>query len=145
MKLSANIRYAIRVLFELNGLAEPVSTAFLAERTGLTLRAVENIHAVLRREDITAGTVGARGGIRLCIPLAQISLGRLVSLFDNGVEFAVCCGDRSNDCPNQSGCGIRNAWQSVSQEVQAQLDAISLDAILQQYPKGIHAPGADCL
>lgn len=137
MKLSPNTRYAIRVLFELNGLSEPISTAYLAEKTGMTLRTVENIHAVLRREHITAGTVGAKGGITLLAPLSSISLGKLVSLFDDGVEFAVCCGEKANECPNQSGCEIRNVWTSVSREVQRQLDAISLDAILRQYPEGL--------
>ncbi len=138
MRLSANTRYAIRVLFELNGLPEPVATAFLAEKTGMTLRTVENIHAVLRREGITAGTVGARGGITMVVPLETVSLGRLVSLFDGGVAFAVCCGDKSNDCPNQSECGIRNIWKSVSRDVQRHLDAISLATILHQYPGRPH-------
>ena len=136
MRLSPSTRYAIRVLFALNGLSEPVSTAYLAEKTGMSTRTVENIHALLRRENITAGTVGARGGIRLLTPLASISLGKLVSLFDDGVEFAVCCGDKSNECPNQTGCGIRNVWKDVSRDVQRHLDAISLETILQQYPKG---------
>ena len=138
MRLSPNTRYAIRVLFELGGLSEPVSTAYLAEKTGMSLRTVENIHAVLRRESITAGTVGAKGGIALLVPLESLSLGKLIALFDDGVEFAVCCGDKSNECPNQSGCGIRSAWKAVSWDVQRQLDAISLDAILQQYPQGVH-------
>ncbi|SBV92187.1 Transcriptional regulator (fragment) [uncultured delta proteobacterium] len=138
MKFSPNTRYAIRVLFELGGLSEPVSTAYLAEKTGMSLRTVENIHAVLRRENITAGTVGAKGGIQLLQPLADISLGTLVYLFDDGVEFAVCCGDKSNECPNQAECGIRSVWKTVSSTVQSQLDAISLDAILQQYPTESH-------
>lgn len=137
MKLSPNTRYAIRVLFALNGLSEPISTAYLAEKTGMTLRTVENIHAVLRRGHITAGTVGAKGGITLLTPLAGISLGKLVSLFDGGVEFAVCCGDKANECPNQSGCEVRNVWTSVSREVQRQLDAISLESIVRQYPEGL--------
>jgi Rrf2 family iron-sulfur cluster assembly transcriptional regulator len=138
MRFSPNTRYAIRVLFELSGLSEPVSTACLAEKTGMSLRTVENIHAVLRREEITAGTVGAKGGIALLVPLAKISLGKLVTLFDDGVAFAVCCGDKSNECPNQAGCDIRNVWRTVSHMVQEQLDAISLDAILRQYPTGAH-------
>lgn len=138
MRFSPNIRYAIRVLFELSGLSEPVSTAWLAEKMGMTVRTVENIHAVLRRDAITAGTVGAKGGIHLLVPLENISLGRLVSLFDDGVNFAVCCGDKSNDCPNQNECGIRSVWRAVSQNVQQHLDGIFLDVILREYPKSAH-------
>jgi len=138
MKLSTNTRYAVRILFELQSFHEPVSTSWLAEKTGLTLRTVENIHAVLKRSGITSGTVGARGGIQLVKPLADISLGALVALFDGGVEFAVCCGDKSNDCPNQDGCEIRSVWRTVSSAVQKQLDAVSLDSILRKYPAGAY-------
>ncbi|MDL2328355.1 Rrf2 family transcriptional regulator [Desulfosarcina sp. OttesenSCG-928-A07] len=136
MRFSPNIRYAIRLLFELSSLSEPVSTAWLAEKIGMTVRTVENIHAVLRRENITAGTVGAKGGIRLLVPLEHISLGKLVLLFDSGVDFAVCCGDKSNECPNQDECGIRSVWKAVSRNVQQHLDGIFLDVILRQYPNG---------
>jgi Rrf2 family iron-sulfur cluster assembly transcriptional regulator len=124
------------MLLELGGASEPVASAYLAEKTGMTLRTVENIHAVLRREGITAGTVGPKGGIRLLTPLKDISLGTLVYLFDDGVQFAVCCGDKSNECPNQAGCEIRKVWKAVSGEVQDRLDAISLEAIVRQYPQG---------
>lgn len=134
MKLSPNTRYAIRILFELHGLSAPVSTAWLSEKTGITLRTVENIHAVLKRAGITSGTVGARGGLSLERPLARVSLGQLVSIFDEGVGFAVCCGEKSNDCPNRGHCGIRAAWDGVSMQVQRQLDQITLESILGSYP-----------
>ena len=134
MRLSSNTRYAVRILFELSRLPKPVSTAYLAEKTGMTPRTVENIHAVLRADGLTAGIVGAKGGITLLAPLADISLGELVSLFDNGVEFFACCGDKANECPSRTECGIRSVWKTVSQNVQSHLDNISLDAILQQYP-----------
>lgn len=134
MKLSPNTRYAVRLLFELKGLDQPVSTAFLAEKTGIALRTVETIHSVLRQNGITAGTVGAKGGIMLTVPLRDISLGRLISLLDNGVEFAVCCGEKANECPNQGVCEIRAVWDGVSAGVQRQLDAISLESILCRYP-----------
>lgn len=140
MKFSSNTRYAIRVLFELGGMGEPLSTAYLAEKTGMSLRTVENIHAVLRRNDITAGTVGAKGGIRLLVPLADISLGDLIRLFDDGMEFAVCCGDKANECPNQNACEIRCVWNAVAARIQRQLDSISLEGILKQYPQGVHGP-----
>lgn len=135
MKLSPNTRYAIRILFELHGLSGPVSTAWLSEKTGISLRTVENIHAVLKQNGITSGTVGAKGGLQLLRTLADISLGDLVLLFDEGVAFSVCCGDKSNECPNQDTCEIRNAWNHVSAAVQEQLDRVSLESVLRRYPK----------
>ena len=65
MKLSSNTRYAIRILFELHLAKGPVSIAALSELTNIGLKTVENIHAVLRQNDITASIIGAYGGIRL--------------------------------------------------------------------------------
>lgn len=135
MKLSPKVRYAVRILFELAQVVKPESTASLAEKTGMTIRTVENIHAVLRHEGITEGTVGAKGGITLVTPLSDISLGRLVDLFDDGVAIAVCCGEKSNECPNQDTCETRAVWRKISARIQAELDAISLESIFNDYPE----------
>lgn len=71
----------------------------------------------------------------LIVPLATISLGQLVSLFDNGVEFTVCCGDKANECPDQETCAIRAVWNVVSVGVQTHLDGVFLDKILDSYPE----------
>lgn len=134
MKLPANVRYAVRILLELDGATEPVATAWLAEKLGLSLRAVENIHGVLREHGITSGTVGARGGINLLVPLAGVSLGRLIALFDDPIEFTVCCGEKANDCPNIDVCTSRAAWSALSKKLQKELDNITLNSIRQQYP-----------
>ncbi len=136
MKLSTNTRYAIRVLFELVEATKPISIANLSEKTGITLRTVENISTALRNNAITTSVFGAGGGIVLHTPLKDISLGQMVKFFDEGVEFAVCCGDKANDCPNQSTCKTRAVWRDISNKIQAELDAISLDTILLQYSSG---------
>ena len=135
MKLSANTRYAIRMLFELAGSAGPISSLLLAEKAGLSLRVVENIQQVLKQQGITSATVGPRGGLKLEKSLAEISLGEIIRLFDNGIEFSVCCGEKSNDCPNQEFCQTRSVWRGVSSLIENELNAVSLEDILLQYPK----------
>ena len=133
MRLSTNTRYAIRVLFGLLKAAEPVPIPLLAEKTGISTKVVESIHTVLRGEGITASVIGSKGGIRLARPLGEISLGTLVALFDDGVEFGVCFGNKSNDCPKQDVCPTRAVWKTVSAGVQASLNGISLETVLKTY------------
>ena len=133
MRLSAQTRYAVRILFELAAAAAPFSIGDLSEKTGISPRAVENICAQLRHDGISTGIVGPGGGIRLQIPLGDISLGRLVELFEGGVEFSVCCGDKANDCPNQNFCVNRTVWRELSAKIQKELDVISLDSLLRRY------------
>ena len=133
MKLSVQTRYAVRILFELAAAATPLAIGDLSAKTGISPRAVENICTQLRHDGISTGIVGPGGGIRLEVPLGDISLGRLVDLFEDGVEFAVCCGDKANDCPNQHDCENRAVWRKVSAKIQEELDAIPLDSLLRHY------------
>ena len=133
MKLSANTRYAVRILFELHEAAGPLSINTLSQKTGIALRTIENVHAVLKQHGVTEASVGAKGGITLCRPLDAISLGRVIVWFDEGVEFAVCCGDKGNECPQQDDCRTRTAWRKVSGRVQEELDAILLSEILRDF------------
>lgn len=133
MKLSTHTRYSIRILFELHLAKGPVSIAALSELINIGLKTVENIHAVLRQNDITASIIGAHGGIRLNKPLSAISLGKMIELFDEGVRFVVCFGEKSNDCPRQNVCETRSVWKTISGQIQKELDTVSLEAILDQY------------
>ena len=133
MNLSTNTRYAIRLLFELRKPGPPVSTAYLAEQTGIALKTMEKIHATMKRNGFTGGTVGMKGGIFLLVPLTEISLGQIVELFDDGIRLAVCYGNKANECPNQHCCDISSAWGKISRLMQESLNSISLWSILQEY------------
>ena len=135
MNLSTGTRYAIRILFELCEPGPPVPIALLSEQTGIALKTVEKIHTVLKQNGITDALAGPRGGIALLVPLAEISLGQMIALFDDGVRFGVCYGDKANECPNQKDCLISSAWGSISKMVQEGLNTISLWSILQEYPE----------
>lgn len=133
MKLSTNTRYAIRIIFELHIAKGPVSIASLSELTNIGLKTVENILSSLRQNGITASIIGAHGGIRLNKPLSDISLGKIIALFDEGVRFVVCFGEKSNDCPRQNICETRSVWKTISTKIQKELDNVSLESILEQY------------
>lgn len=133
MKWSTDVRYAVRLLFELRQAGKPLSLAKLSDKTGITLRAMETVHAKLKERGITDGNVGAKGGIFLTSSLDAVSLGDLVDWFDEGVQFSVCCGNKANDCPHQPVCATAATWLDVSKRVHAVLDGISLESVLKKY------------
>ena len=89
----------------------------------------------MRQNVITTGTVGAKGGIELAVPFSEITLGKIVEVIDSGVEFSICCGDKTNECPNMYECAMRNVWNTISDKIQRELNAISLEKIMEQYVK----------
>ncbi|MDR1489127.1 MAG: Rrf2 family transcriptional regulator [Desulfovibrio sp.] len=133
MKLKSDIRYAIRIIFTLTGLNKPASIAWLSEKTGIAQRAVELIHSVLRQNGLTMSAVGSKGGIKLAVPLAEITLGKLVEIFDGGVEFFICSGKKTNECPDKQKCAMRSVWNGLSDRIQLKLNSISLEEIFQDY------------
>ncbi len=133
MILSTNTRYAIRLIYELHQVKSPLSITALAERINVSNKVIENIHAELKRHGITDAIIGANGGIRLLKTIEDISLGQMIALFDNGVRFVVCFGNKSNNCPRQSVCETQSVWKTISNRIQHELDAISLADILDEY------------
>lgn len=130
MKLSPQIRYAARILFELAESQSPIPLAALSEKTGVSVKTAESVHSTLKAYGITDAIAGPRGGVFLTVELASLSLGRLVEIFDGGVAFTACCGNKANDCPNQSSCSLKTIWASVSATIQRHLDSLSLEGIL---------------
>ena len=135
MQLSTKTRYAIRLLFEMREPGPPVATALLAEQTGIALKTVGKIHTTLKRNGITDGTVGMKGGIFLLVPLTAISLGQIAAIFDNGIGLGVCYGNKANECPNQHSCDISAVWGKISRIMQDELNGIFLWDILSKYPE----------
>ncbi len=133
MRLSTHTRYAIRIIFELHLAKLPVPIAMLSAQTNISQKIIENVHAILKQNNITEAIIGARGGIRLCKPLSAISLGDMIELFDDGIHFIVCFGNKSNDCPRQSVCETRSVWKTISDRISRELGNVSLESILDQY------------
>ncbi|MDR0826653.1 MAG: Rrf2 family transcriptional regulator [Desulfovibrio sp.] len=130
MHLAVNTRYAIRLIFRLSSADSPVCIADLSEQIGLTTRAGENVHTVLRRHGITEGTIGPGGGIRLRKKLSAISLGHLMKYFADGVNLRDCLLKASDRCPQEKSCAARSEWHGISERLQSFLDNISLADIL---------------
>jgi Rrf2 family iron-sulfur cluster assembly transcriptional regulator len=132
MQLSVNTKYAIRLISALSEIPQPVSAASISEQIGLSLRAVETVHAVLRRHGITEALCGARGGIRLALPLSDITVGKLMRCFGDGADFKGCRATRLSDCPTQSECAACSNWDNISVRIQDFLDEITLKEIIGQ-------------
>ena len=140
MKLSAPTRYAIRILHELSQASGQLTLGDISERTGINFKVVESIASTLRQNGITVSNAGPKGGISLQKKLAEISLGQIVELFDGGVEMAVCCGDKSNDCPQQDACETRIMWKGISGAILGELNKISLEGLVRRRLEIIQLP-----
>lgn len=132
MKFSPHVRYAVRVLFEIEKEGNSVSLSILSERTGIAFRAVEYVHSVLKVHGVTDSVIGQKGGIVIKKPLSLVTVGELVMMFDGGIEFFVCNGKSGYTCSRKDKCRTNELCREVTTRMMRVLNETSLASILKQ-------------
>jgi Rrf2 family protein len=116
MWISKRTDYATRAVLALAIAREagPVKMRELAARTRVPESLLEQILAQLRGAGIVRSERGPLGGYRLNHPPAEITLERVVRLFQ-GPLAPIACATRSEPepCPMQLGCSLQGAWREV--------------------------------
>ncbi len=127
MKLSAKARYAVRILLDL-ALREgegPVRTADISERTGVSVRFIEQILKPLKQAGLVQSTRGAAGGYVLSARPEDISLARIIRTIEGGLSLTQCCETPKN-CHRSATCRSHRAWARVTQVMTAELENITI-------------------
>jgi len=132
MRISARTRYATRILLDLaeHARQRPSPVSEMAQRTGITPQFIEQIMKNLRRCGLVVSRRGVAGGYVLAASPDAITLGAVVRCTEEMGDLAPCL-DVSARCHRAQGCRTRQAWQQVARSIMAQLDAISLQDLLQ--------------
>ncbi len=127
MKLSAKARYAVRILLDLaqHDARGPIRTADISERTGVTVRFIEQILKPLKKAGLVQSTRGAAGGYTLAEKPESINLARVIRTIEGGLSLTRCC-DTPGNCARVDTCRTHRAWVHVTQVMEAELAAISL-------------------
>lgn len=135
MKLSARTRYAARILLDLARLSGsgPVAATRLSHHTGVSVQFIEQILKPLKKAGLTVSTRGASGGHSLAKLPKQITLGEVVRHMEGGIHLTLCSTDESSVCASMDHCPTRNAWSRVSRSLENELDAITIQDLLDEY------------
>jgi Rrf2 family protein len=116
MWISKRTDYATRAVLALALAREdrPVSVEELARRTAVPASVLEQVMPTLRTAGIVRSERGAHGGYRLNRPAEEITLERVVRLFQ-GPLAPIGCATRHQPepCPMAPGCSLRFVWEEV--------------------------------
>lgn len=116
MWISRRTDYATRALLALSLTDGDASlkSSELAQRTAVPLSVLEQLLPVLRTAGLVRSERGARGGYRLNRPPEEITLERVVRLFQ-GPLAPIGCATRRNPepCEMTVGCSMRFVWEEV--------------------------------
>jgi len=127
LTINRQTEYAIFLLHFLQCRKGPVSLKEIVSLTGLSASLLSKVASKLTEADILTSKEGVGGGYRLKKKLAKISLGEVISLFENKKRIVSCFSDHKNCI---SDCQLKNFWKKVEEDVEGRLEKIKLNRML---------------
>ncbi len=133
MKLSTRARYGTRALLDLalSGSREPVQLKDIARRQEISLHYLEHLVIPLVGAGIIRSTRGARGGVQLARPPAEITLLEVVQLLEGAIT-PVECVDNPEVCDRTGTCATRDVWCELQEIIEKFLGGITLQNLADQ-------------
>ncbi|MGM0608240.1 MAG: RrF2 family transcriptional regulator [Candidatus Muiribacteriota bacterium] len=131
MKFSTRSRYASRALYELakNNNSKPVSLTKISEKTGISLRYLEQIMRKLKKKGYVKTVQGINGGYLIAVKLSEISLKDIVDTLE-GKGYPVECVVKDDFCNKIESCAMRKIWVEVHNSVGDVLSKYTLEELV---------------
>jgi Rrf2 family iron-sulfur cluster assembly transcriptional regulator len=135
MTISSRAHYAIKAMLNLAfQMPNPVSLTSLAKKLDISLSYLEQIFALLRKNNLVKGVRGPGGGYVLGKPSEVISIAEIVSAIDVNRKTAA-------DFHGQPQSGTLFAWGVLESKVSTYLDGITLAAIHEETVERMNVSG----
>lgn len=143
MRLTSFTDFGLRMLMHMAEAPDKAhSTAALARQLDLSRHHLTKIMQRLSRAGIVETRRGGGGGARLAQPPAELRLGALVRLLEEGQPLAECFGPAGTSCTFDGRCGLRTRLMIAEGAFFAALDKSTLADIAASQPFPHPAPNA---
>lgn len=128
MMISTRGRYALRVLLDL---AEHYSGGYIpmkdvAKRQELSLKYIEKIMPVLKKNALVEGVHGKGGGYRLTKAPEEYKVGDILRLAEGDLAPVSCLACDAKPCEKAGKCRTLPMWQEFYRLVNDYFDGITL-------------------
>lgn len=114
MWISRRADYATRAVLALSLAGRPLKIEDIARRTAVPASVLEQVLPIMRNAGVVRSERGRHGGYRLNHRPEDITLERVVRLFQ-GQLAPIGCATRHEpeSCPMTVGCTLRGVWEDV--------------------------------
>lgn len=128
MKLSAKLCYGTRALIDLAAHLgpKPLLLKEIAARQGVSLPYLARLTAPLVAAGLVRTTRGARGGVRLAKPPAEVTLREVVQLLEGPIASTDCASNTNRCADPEASCAVRDAWDKLERAVFNVLESMTL-------------------
>ncbi len=130
MKLSTRGKYGLYAMYYLAQHAGegPQSLQSVAT-TGVPKQYLEQILGSLRRAGLVSTVRGSQGGYQMAGSPSEVTLLNILDAVEGPIELSECTSDE-RCCDRSSQCPVRGVWQRVSDSINRELNAITLQSML---------------
>jgi len=134
MKLSTRGRYGIHAMYDLacNYNAGPQPIKAIAERQAIPEAYLEQLFAVLRREQLVKSVRGAQGGYTLSRDPKDMTVGDVLRALEGGLNLVDCLLEEDT-CGKSCACPSRIVWLKIRDGLNAVDDVITLQDMMDDY------------
>lgn len=136
MKLSTRGRYGIHAMYELavNYGGSPMSIKAIAEKQDIPEAYLEQIIAVLRRDELVTSVRGAQGGYSLSRRPEEITVGDVLRSLEGGLKLVDCLMEE-DACGKSCACPTRVVWKKLSDGMNEIVNGITLKDMITEYER----------
>lgn len=132
MRLTTKGRYAVTAMLDLalHGDDSPVSLADISRRQGISLSYLEQLFALLRRQQLVISVRGPGGGYRLARGREDLFIAEVVDAVNESLD-TTRCGNKG-DCQQGEMCLTHHLWSDLSDQIHQFLSGISLADLMRK-------------
>jgi len=130
VRLTRQGDYAVRIVIELASrpAGAVVPRARIQERSDVPPAYLAKIIQALARAGLVRTRSGARGGVSLAAPSAEITLRRVIEAVEGPIHLNRCVA-RPGACPRDRFCTVHPVWLRLQALVTDELDAVTIAAL----------------
>lgn len=137
MKISTKGRYGLRAMVDiaLNSNGDFIPLKQIAERQNISENYLEQVFSTLRKSDLVKSIRGSQGGYTLSKEASKVTVGEVLRALEGELSIT---GDESESSSFEKSiedCIKITVWQEVNKSINAVVDSITLEDLVEQYKK----------
>lgn len=134
MMITTKGRYALRLMIDVGCLPEGERTSLrsVSERTGISVKYLEQLAKTMVGQGFLVSARGAHGGYSLALPAAEISAGDILRAAEGSYAPVECLQDGTPLCPLHDDCATVGFWAGLEAAIDSYVDSVTLGNLVAQ-------------
>ncbi|MGV3278484.1 Rrf2 family transcriptional regulator [Rickettsiales bacterium LUAb2] len=139
MELSTRARYAVEAVIDLainTSNQDNVPLSSISERVSISISYLEQLFAKLRKAGIVISVKGPKGGYKLGMDLASVTILDIITAVNETIETRSCKGKLAHGegCSlNRSKCHAHHLWDDLLTGITNHLKGVTLKDIVNKH------------